>query len=192
MGISQSGSNNTQHVGDINNNFLHSLKIDPKEIELKALVKINYAKLWTFLTSVFISMVIVERINQKHPDQDGTFFAILIISLVIWPTIYFCLDTFSAYLPYYNVIYNNNALTVQNVKREFYSEIWDMKYKDALFGDGASLTIYAMNAQKNIPHERKIFFKKRAAAKYIHDVFWSKDRIEKFKNGESNALESKV
>ncbi|MEN4053744.1 hypothetical protein, partial [Sulfurimonas sp. NWX79] len=171
------GNNNNQAGRDINhNNFLGSLKVNPQDVEVDAII--NYSRLLSFAFvagAMLITLIIIKIPPGKQiPGLLEMYFFITMMAFVMMPIFmsFFTLESVLKFLSYFlnlKVRYKDGILEYGKIKRKFYSEIWDIKYKKSFFGSSAILTIYAMNEKKKIPYKDIIRFKDDAKAKYIYD-----------------------
>ena len=192
MIVKQKGKEGIQYNAEnMHNNFLASLKVSPRDVEVDAII--NYSRLlsFAFVLSAMLITAVVKYVPSGLNSENTSFIQMLIflvmMSLTIMPMIMsvVTLDPVTNMLSYFlnlKVKYHDGVLDYANIKRKFYSEIWDIKYKKHFIGKGATLTIYAMNEEKKIPYKDIIRFKDDAKAKYMYDSFWNHERIKKFEN----------
>lgn len=184
MSAKQGGYNNTQVLGDgnyITNNLVGSLSIAPKDFEIKAIV--NHTWILVAIAIVVISIIygILKFFAIVFPQSYNYIgYAVLLLYAFLLPSGIMLFEKLTYYFSGTHVKYNNGVFTVNGISREFYREIWDIKYKPLLFRDGAVLTIYGVNAVKNRPYKNTIKFMRDSDAKYIYDSFWNRERIERF------------
>ena len=154
---------------------------------------INYSRLLSFaflLSAALITAVVKympSGLNSENTSFIQMFIFLIVMSLTIMPMImsfltYKSVTNMLSYFLNLKVKYKDGVLDYANIKRKFYSEIWDIKYKKHFIGKGATLTIYAMNEERKIPYKDVIRFKDDAKAKYMYDSFWSPKRIREFEN----------
>lgn len=191
------GKNNTQIAGDNNslhveNNFVSSLKIDPKDIELKASVNNGWYVPFTiiflacigvcFLFSISYSMGLLLNINASLAVTVSLIISSILTVAIMLPYMDFMNNMFFKFSGL-NITYKDGTIEYKGKQYKFYDDIWDIEFKKGKFGMSARLIIYLIDEKLKyspIPPEFEISFMVNSRAKYVYDSFHSEERRKKY------------
>lgn len=173
-----SGNGNNQAGGNITilSNLVHDVKVQPREIELKAIVNHDLVLLFVYIVSIVSVYVLLSTFIVS------TTFTIL-ASTGTGVFVIFLIDGAQKFMMKYSswhIKYVDGRITINGRERKFYEEIWSMSYKKTLIGNGI-ISFYAVNPDSNMPYSRKIKFMNDAEAKYVYDSFMDGERMKRYR-----------
>lgn len=181
------GNNNLQLLGDnnsihVDNNYVSSLRIEPKDIELKATVNSTLFTWAIIFLDMFVFVGIGKLLRHVYPELNFNilFFIAVIATLFCSIVSVLLLDKLLYKTRLWNVKYKDGVLTYEGKEYKFYEDIWDIKYKPSIFKIGGTLTLYVINPSTKLPFREDIKFSYDGRAKYVYDSFHSEERRKKY------------